>query len=406
MTYSPLNSMGTANLSVKGYEKYPNIFTPLTVNNIVIPNRIYFPPFGIDDANDDGTMSDSLEDFYMGIAQSGCGLIILGNCSVSPDSILSPRGLKMHKKSHAEGIKNIISKMEDNGTILGIQLQHYGMQATTAYSKKDLLSPSGVGCKYYGSKDPHYRAREMTPDDIEDVKNQFINAALLSADAGIKFIQLQASNGYLLHSFMSPRTNKRKDKYGGSHENRIRLLTEIIQGIKTSLKDDVILSVTIGGDDYLGSEGIRPEDYQLFMPFLKKTGLDILTVSICIAETFKYLMDRTTTTQKILHSAVRTIKGYAGSDLPIGFSGFNHVFESAEELIRNNTTDLVGMGRSLFADNDLLIKSVDGRKNDINGCLWDGNCFKDKSNPLLDKVYCCVNAKYKRPESIKYNSLD
>lgn len=397
------NNMTMLDLSAKGYKKYPHIFTPLLINNTVIPNRIYFSPFGIDNANTDGTISAPLENFYIEIAKGGCGLVMLSNCSVSPNSILKPRGLRMYKVLHADILKNVIKKVECYGGILGIQLQHYGAQAVTTYSEMDLLSPSGISCEYYKKKDSQYRVREMTLEDIDNVKSQFINAALLSANAGVKFIQLQASNGYLLHSFMSPYTNKRQDIYGGSHENRARLLIEIIQEIKSHLKNNIILSATIGIDDCLGKKGIKPEDYKILMPLLKQSGVDVLTTSISIAETFSSLINRTHLSEKNLHQSVKKIKEFASSTIPIGFSGFNQSLESAEELISNNITDLVGMGRSLFSDNDLILKSIDGDHNKIYQCLWDGNCFKDKSNPLLDRVYCCVNPKYKRPDFIKYN---
>ncbi|MEO8400566.1 MAG: NADH:flavin oxidoreductase [Gammaproteobacteria bacterium] len=392
-----------SDLSKKGVKKYPYIFTPLVINKIVIPNRIYFSPFGIDDANIDGTISDSLENFYRNIAKGGCGLIMLSNCSVSPDSILNPRGLKMHNNIHSNRLKRIINRVECYGGILGIQLQHYGAQAVTTFTNQALLSPSGFACKHYGKKDSQYKVREMTLDDIEEVKQQFIDAAVLSASAGVKFIQLQAANGYLLHSFMSPYTNKRTDGYGGNYENRARLLIEIIRGIKLKLKDNIILSATIGINDCLDQEGVRPSDYKFIMPLLESSGIDSITVSISIAETFKNLIIRTHESEKKLHSSIFDIKKHMLSSIPIGFSGFTNSLQSAEDLIKKGTSNFIGMGRSLFADNDLILKSIDGNNNSIFQCLWDGNCFKDKSNSLLDRVYCCVNPKYKRPNSIKYN---
>lgn len=394
------NKMTMSDLSNKGVKRYPKIFTPLLIKNIVIPNRIYFAPFGIDDANDDGTVSDSLENFYVDIAKGGCGLTMLSNCSVSPDSMLNPKGLRMYEANHWHSMRNIIRKVENYGGILGIQLQHYGAQGITTYSKKDLLSPSGNACASYQKIDPNYRVREMTLEDIEIVKSQFINSAIMCASAGIKYIQLQASNGYLLHSFMSPYTNKRQDQYGGNYENRARLLVEIIAGIKAQLNDDVILSARIGVDDYLGEEGLRPDDFSIIMPFLERSGIDLLMVTITIAETFKFLMNRSLNSIQHLHNTVKKIKSY--TTLPIGFSGFTSSLDTAEELLETNITNLVGMARSLFADNDLILKSIDDKADQIFQCLWDGNCFKDKSNPQLNKVHCCVNPKYKRPDFIKY----
>lgn len=396
------NKITMSELVAKGARRYPNIFSPLLIKNIAIPNRIYFAPLGIDDANHDGTMSDSLENFYIDIAKGGCGLLMLSNCSVSPHSMLNPKGLRMYEGKHSQSMRNTVRKIENFGGVLGVQLQHYGSQATTMYTGKELLSPSGIPCTAYQKHDPNYLVREMTLEDIEIVKSQFINSAVMCATAGIKYIQLQASNGYLLHSFMSPYTNKRQDKYGGNYENRARLLVEIIQGIKDVLKDDVILSARIGVDDYLGDEGLKPEDFAIIIPFLESAKVDLLMVTITIAETFKFLINRAPKYVHKLHSTVKKIKSY--TTLPIGFSGFTNSLDTAEELLENNVTNLVGMARSLFADNDLILKYIDNKPEQIFQCLWDGNCFKDKSNPALDKVHCCVNPKYKRPSFIKYTT--
>lgn len=402
ITKSLANGITMADLIRKGRTSYPNVFSPLKIKNIIIPNRIYFSPFGIDNAYLDGRISKSQENFYIDIAKGGCGLVMLSNCSVSPDSILNPRGLKIFNNGHSDALSGLVKKMRGLESILGIQLQHYGAQAVTTHSKKDLISPSGIGCKYYSKKDDSYKVRVMTIDDIEEVKSRFIHAAVLSANAGVKFIQLQASNGYLLHSFISPYTNTRTDIYGGNYHNRIRLLVEIIQGIKSVLGNSIILSATVGINDFLGEDGVTPQDYQHIMPILESSGLDLITVSVSIAETFKNIIYRTKETEEKLHQSIVEIQKYKNNSFPLGFSGFTSSIKSAEHLISSGMADLVGMGRSIFADNNLILKSVDQVENSITRCLWDGNCFKDKSHPFADKVYCCVNSKYKRPDHIKH----
>ncbi|MCE2706183.1 MAG: NADH:flavin oxidoreductase [Proteobacteria bacterium] len=394
------NNFKMAKSNEKGSFTYPLLFSPITINGITIPNRLYFAPLGIDNANLDGTMSMELENFYVGIAKGGCGLIMMSNCSVSPDSCLNPRGLRLYNTSHANSLKQCIHSVESYGGIFGIQLQHYGAQAVTTYTKKSLLSPSGYECPIYKKKDPNYTVHKMTLDDINIVKEQFITSAIMSADSGVKFIQLQASNGYLLHSFISPYMNHRNDEYGGSYENRIRILIEIVQGIKARLKNSIILSVRIGVDDGFDYYGIKPNHFKTIIPLLEQCGVDMFAVTISIAETFSVLINKTPQSHHNMINIVKEIKSYA--TVPIGFAGFNHSLEDSEKILASKSSDLIGMARALFADNNLILKSIDGRSSQINHCLWDGNCFKDKSNPQLDRVYCCVNPSYKRPESIKY----
>ncbi|GAU04660.1 hypothetical protein BSLA_02r2439 [Burkholderia stabilis] len=115
------------------------------------------------------------------------------------------------------------------------------------------------------------------------------------------------------------------------------------------------------------------------------------------------MMRPTPETRQLLLSGVRSIRSTVS--IPIGFAGFVGSLSEIEALVADGTADLVGMTRALFADNDLILKSVAGQAHLINACRFDGNCFRDKSNPNLDRVYCCVNPNYRRPTHIKY-SLD
>jgi len=352
---------------------------------------------GIDLADHDGSFSQELSDFYSGIAAGGCGFLILSNATVSRDSILSPRGLRLYEAGHAEALKPFLGTCRDRGIVVGVQLQHYGGQAITTFVRgKPLLTPSAVASNGYRKRDPKYRVREMTIEDIDLVKDQFVRAARLSIDCGAQLIQLQASNGYLLSSFLSPNTNRRVDGYGGSKENRGRFLCEIVRDIRKEIGQEAILSVRLGVDDCIGAGGTVVTDFDTVVPLLEDAGVDLLEVSICTAETFKKLTDGEAGMEAHLHECVRQIKEYAR--VPVGFAGFVDSLQKAERLIEDGTADLVGMARAIFADNDLVNKTLDGREAQINKCLWDGRCFKDKANPRYSRVYCCVNPKYKRPE--------
>ena len=213
-------------------DQYPRILSPLKIRALDFKNRLFFPSFGIDMANPDGSFSDDLRGFYEGMAESGCGFLLLGNSSVSPQSILQLQGLRMHDAHHARAISPFIEYARQLGVIAGVQLQHYGAQATTQHiTSGELLSPSGLGSSVFKKMDPRYAVREMSRDDIAQVKGQFAHAASLAHAAGARLIQLQASNGYLLSSFMSRHSNRRCDEYGGTLFNRARFLIETVQGV-------------------------------------------------------------------------------------------------------------------------------------------------------------------------------
>jgi 2,4-dienoyl-CoA reductase-like NADH-dependent reductase (Old Yellow Enzyme family) len=131
------------------------------------------------------------------------------------------------------------------------------------------------------------------------------------------------------------------------------------------------------------------------IPALEAAGVDMFEASICIADTFSKMGERTQAMLGFEHRQVAKLTSYAS--VPVGFAGFVASLAEAERLITDRVADMIGMGRALLADNELILKTIEGRQAEINLCLWDGKCFKDKYNPRYQRVYCCVNPKYLRP---------
>jgi 2,4-dienoyl-CoA reductase-like NADH-dependent reductase (Old Yellow Enzyme family) len=381
----------------RGKARFPHALEPLRIRGVEFTNRLFFAPMGVDLASPGGGMSPELEEFLLGMARSGCGSIVLSNASVSPRSALQSRGLRLFTEAHAAGMSPFLRRAAAEQVVVGIQLQHYGGQGTTTHAQGlPLLTPSGIGSRSVAKKDPEYRTQVMSLEDIQQVQAEFATAAALCREAGARMVQLQASNGYLLSSFLSPHTNVREDAYGGSPVARARMLVETVRAVRAALGGGAVLSVRLGIDDGLGGKGLVPEDLREVIPLLEEAGVDLFEFSFYIADTFGLLMDRTPESVRALGQKVAQVRGYCR--VPVGFAGLVEGLEQAEALIATGTSDLVGMARALFADNDLLLKAVEGRNHEIHRCLWDGKCFKDKSNPRFDRVYCCVNPKYKRPE--------
>jgi 2,4-dienoyl-CoA reductase-like NADH-dependent reductase (Old Yellow Enzyme family) len=377
--------------------RYPKVLAPLTLRGVTFANRLFFAPMGVDLAGHDGSLSAALAEFLDGLVLSGCGAVILSNATVTRDSILQPKGLRMFSSAHADSMRAFLARASAQGVVAGIQLQHYGGQGTTTFTRgQPLLTPSGVGSKAVAKLDPRYRTRIMSLDDIGLVQKQFAESARLCRDAGAKLVQLQASNGYLLSSFLSKFTNQRSDGYGGSPMARARMVVETVRAVRQALGDEVVLGLRIGIDDGLGPEGPVPDDLQDVIPELESAGVDMFEASFCVADTFSQLAGRSPEVIGALYEKVSKVRGYCR--IPLGFAGYVDSVRSAEALMNAGTADMVGMARALFADNELVLKTVEGREQDIHLCLWDGKCFKDKYNPRFDRVYCCVNPKYKRPD--------
>lgn len=372
---------------------------PLMIGQgVSLKNRVYFAPMGIDLATSDGSLSEEMLSFYQHVIDGGCAMVVLGNSSIAPSTRLHARGLCLHSHANVEKLAPLVEYGRQRDCPVVVQLQHYGAQGGTQISGQPLLCPSRSALS--GSRGAE--ALEMSVEDIDAVCDQFAQAALRARQAGARMVQLQASNGYLLSSFLSPWTNHRHDAYGGSPLKRARFLLEVIDRIHRVTAGELEVSVRLGIDDCVGANGQQPELLQDVVAALENAGTSAIMCSITIKETFRYMLSAHPTIQQQFVEGVRLIKSF--TSLPVGYAGFIGSLQEAENQLQLGHCDLIGMSRALFADNDLINKSLAGHEDKVQQCRFDGNCFRDKSNPQLDRVYCCVNEHYKRPAHIHYGN--
>jgi 2,4-dienoyl-CoA reductase-like NADH-dependent reductase (Old Yellow Enzyme family) len=376
----------------KGREKYPHLFSPLKIKNLTIPNRIFFPPWAFNWANKDGSVTKKLHDFYVSLAENGCGIIYTGAATVSADSILYERCMGIYDKLHVENNKKLCKEIELRGSIPAIQLMNFGRQSVTTYTGKPVLAPSNIPCNVTAQRDPNYKIKVMTIEDIQRVKNDYINGAILATEAGYRIIQIHAAHGFLLSNYLSPYTNKRTDAYGGSVENRCRIVVEIIKEIRKKVGNEVIIDIRLSVDEMVPG-GLVPEDYAFITPIIEKAGVDMMNATGTINESGGLFFFAELEPEARYAYLAQTLKKY--TSLPIGHAAFIGSLEKGEILLREKKMDLVGFGRMQFADEGFVKKSIMGM--DINKCKWCGNCLRDLRNPNLKSVYCSVNEKYIRP---------
>jgi 2,4-dienoyl-CoA reductase-like NADH-dependent reductase (Old Yellow Enzyme family) len=145
------------------------------------------------------------------------------------------------------------------------------------------LAPSNIPCLLTSRLDPNYQIKEMTPDDIQRVINDFVNGAVLAVETGYKILQVYAAHGFIFINFLSPNTNKRTDEYDGSVENRCRFLVKTIEAFRKKLGNIVVIDVRLSVDEFV-DEGLVPGDYEKITPMLEKAGADMLNASLTIFE--------------------------------------------------------------------------------------------------------------------------
>lgn len=260
------------------------LFKPLQIRSITLKNRIAVSPMCMY-SSEDG-FSNSWHLVHLGSrAVGGAGLIITEATAVSPEGRISPDDLGIWKDEHISGLKEVVNFLKAHGSVPGIQLAHAGRKASTTSPWKGgkLISEEAGGWEpvaptaipfYEGNPAP----RELDKEGIEKVKIDFRNAAERALKAGFEVIEIHAAHGYLFHEFLSPLTNKRTDAYGGSFENRSRLLMEVVQEVRKVWPEELPLFVRISATDWVEG-GWNEESSIALSKNLKEAGVDLIDCS-------------------------------------------------------------------------------------------------------------------------------
>jgi 2,4-dienoyl-CoA reductase-like NADH-dependent reductase (Old Yellow Enzyme family) len=371
--------------------KYPHVFSESKIGTITLPNRVIFPAWVLNYANPDGTVSEKLMKYYTDLAKGGCGLIYTGAAAVTDEGVPFDGVMHVHNDDCIPGLKKLFSAIKDAGAVAGIQIVHYGRQSSTSVSGDTLMAPSAIPCPVMSQYDPEYRVREMTMEDIETIREAFIAAAVRSAEAGADVVEVHACNGYLLNEFLSPYSNKRCDAYGGSVENRARIVVEILEGIRARLDGRACVNVRISGDEFVPG-GLKPADYKEIIPLLEKAGMQMLNVTAGVYESMQHIVPPRDLGETPHLDIAAEIKKF--TSVPVCAVGSIFSLETAESILASGKVDLIAMGRAQMADPEIVKKSAEGRESEIRKCIRDNACtFWTTGDP---HVYCTVNPDYKK----------
>lgn len=260
------------------------LLSPLTIKDVTFKNRIAISPMCQYSAVD-GFANDWHLVHLGSRAVGGAALIIQEATAVSPEGRISPDDLGIYKDEHIEKLKTVTTFIHEQGAVAGIQLAHAGRKASCAApwnGGKQLRENAGGWTTVSPSSIPFY-PEDVVPqtldlDEILKVITDFRDAVIRAMQAGYKVIEIHAAHGYLVHQFLSPLSNRRTDNYGGSFENRIRLLLEIVEAIQTVWPQNHPLFVRISATDWADGGWNIDEAVQL-SSILKMKGVDLIDCS-------------------------------------------------------------------------------------------------------------------------------
>jgi len=260
------------------------LFSPLTIRDILLANRIVVSPMCQYSAHDG--MAGDWHLVHLGSrAVGGAGLVFTEATAVSPEGRISPQDLGIWKDEHIDGLRRIVKFVRAQGSEIGMQLAHAGRKASVREPwNGNKLVPEHAGGWTVVAPSPmpfnegYAQPVELTAEGIRKVVGDFKAAARRAMLAGFKVLEIHAAHGYLLHEFLSPLSNLRKDEYGGSFENRIRLLTEVVDAVRSGWPPGYPLFVRISPTDWADG-GWDIEEAVRLAGVLKERGVDLIDCS-------------------------------------------------------------------------------------------------------------------------------
>ncbi len=260
------------------------LFSPLTIKSVTLKNRIVVSPM-CQYSSKDGFANDWHLVHLGSRAVGGAGLILFEATAVTPEGRITPHDLGIWSDEHIHELKRITTFIHNNDSIAGIQLAHAGRKASThrPWEGGKSLKPTEGAWQTLGPSEIPFSAShpaplELNEKGIHNVIDAFRNGAERALRAGFKVVEIHAAHGYLLHSFLSPLSNKRTDAYGGSFENRIRLLMDVVFAVKNVWPQDYPLFVRISATDWTEG-GWNENDSSALAAILKKEGVDLIDCS-------------------------------------------------------------------------------------------------------------------------------
>ncbi len=365
---------------------FPKLFEPGKIGQMVVKNRVLKAPQFTCLGAPDGSVTERLIRYYKEIARGGTGLVIVEYAWVDNKASQSgPCQLGVAGPEHISGLSLLAQAIQANGAKAALQIEHCGRQK--------FLGTAPIKCS---SRVPweelHLKGaaipEELTFEETQEIVEAFGDAARRTQIAGFDMVEIHGAHGYLITNFLSPRTNKRTDWYGGSLENRMRFLLELVSNVREKVGPDFPLCVRLSGSEY-EPDGIVIEETIEVAKALEKLGVDLIHVSGANHHQMIYECSPMGMPTGIHVWAAEAIK--KAVQIPVVASGSITTPELAEDILESGKADFVGLGRPLFADPYWPQKAKEGRPEDVRPCIRCNEGCLDRSNVLFKAILCTVN---------------
>lgn len=390
-------------------KRYDSLLSPGRIGSMQLRNRIVMTAMGSNLCNPDGTLNERIKAYYEARARGGAAMVIMGSVSIAwPIGSANACQVAISDDRYIEGFADIARRIHGHGAKIALQLQHAGVTAMNDIADgRPLLVPSvpkegqsDIGpmvteeeasamARPFVQPNSKLHYREATEEDLAWVCTQFADAVERAKKAGIDAVEIHAAHGYLISNFLSPSTNRRSDRYGGSLENRARLMVEVVQAVRARVGRDYPVWLRLDGVEFLKPEGITRPDAVAAARLAERAGVDAINVSAYADpdQSLGYTEAHATHVPGQFVPYAAAIR--AAVNIPVITAGRIEP-EVADRLIRKHRIDFVCMGRKLLADPELPRKLQEGRAAEIRPCIY---CYTCISQIFVNApVRCAVNA--------------
>jgi 2,4-dienoyl-CoA reductase-like NADH-dependent reductase (Old Yellow Enzyme family)/thioredoxin reductase len=372
--------------------RFKKIFEPTSIGRMQLKNHIVMPPMGTNYAEAGGVVSQRMIDYYEARARGGVGLIIVEGSAPSLQCNISFQGSPSYQASLGDdkfipGWRKLTDASHRYSARIAIQIMHGTLEnwdgKVVQVGPSSVIVPTRVMGVLAGP--PH----ELTVDEIAERVEWFASAARRAREAGFDGVEVHGAHQYIVAAFLSSATNQRKDKYGGSVENKARFLVEIIQAVRREAGSDFPVWVRFNAREWGVENGITIEETKQMVPLVVEAGAQALHVSgygagsyittAPIADTPDFLVPLAEEVKKLTKVPIITV---GRLDIELG-----------ERILEEGKADLIAIGRRLLADPDLPNKMAEGRLDEVTSCI---GCMECIERLVFDErgegVTCVVNA--------------
>jgi len=334
---------------------YPTLFSPVTVGPVRLANRVIMGSMhlGLEDRRRD---APRLAAFYAERARGGVGLIITGGFAPNRTGRLTPTAGAMRSTADVEAHRTVTDAVHSAGGRIALQLLHAGRYSYHPWSAAPERSRSPI---------TPFTARRLSARGVERTAADFVRAAGLARQAGYDGVEVMGSEGYLINQFLSPRTNRRTDAWGGTPQKRRRLATEVVRRIREAAGPDFLIAFRMSMVDLVPDGQTLAETLDLARE-LEGAGADVLNTGIGWHEA-RVPTIVTSVPRAAFADFTRRVRGSVS--IPVAASNRINMPHTAEQVLATGQADLVTMARPFLADPDWVAKAAAGTEERINTCI-------------------------------------